>query len=759
MRDLDDIDRGCRKILDELQQILDKYSELSSEALSVSRRIKRVWKRLKWDPDDIEDLRSRINTNIGFLTAFNGRLTRDNVVNDFISRRQEGTGQWLLDSDKFQAWVKTDKQTLFCPGIPGAGKTILTSIVIEELINCFHDNKNICIAYLYFNFRRQYDQKIDNLRTRPSRNEILMSLQALASMYSRVFIIIDALDECPSYSCRTRFLSEMFTLQARCVVNLFATSRFIPEITKKFQGGVSLEIRASEDDIRRYIEGQISHLPSFIRRNPDLQEEVKTGIVNVVDGMFLLAQLHLDSLVGKRSPKAVRAALKALPSGSNAYDHAYKEAMIRIEGQMSDQGELAKQALSWITCANRPLTTLELQHALAVEMDESELDEENLLEIEQMVSVCAGLVTVDEESHVIRLVHYTTQEYFERMQSHWFPNAETNITATCIAYLSFDVFTTGFCQTNKFTERLWLNPFFDYASRNWGHHARKTSNLKQDLGQAIIDFLENEDLVNASVQGFFDTEESFFDMNYFKETARQMTSFDLVVYFELTAVASLLFEQGTNPDSRIYCKTPLVLAAMNGREALVKILLKQGVKIDSKDSEGRRTPLSYAAEYGRVVVIKLLLENGPEMDSKDIKYGRTPLSWAAGNNDMDIYRILHQWTPSRRHELRPIIQVEDTEETEDTMEAVVRLLLQKGADLDPKDLYSRTPLSYAAENGCEAVVEVLLDSGAEVESMDKCGETPLSLAYENGHEATVKLLLEKGAEELYIYTYSDVESC
>ena len=313
-----------------------------------------MWKRLKWDRDDIEDLRMRINTNIGFLTAFNGRLTRDKVFklvqhqedkerqkvldwitpidyatqqSDFISRRQEGTGQWLLDSDEFQAWVETDKQTLFCPGIPGAGKTILTSSVVEELINRFHDDESICIAYLYCNFRRQDDQKIDHLvssllkqladcqqslpnsvkdlydrhkpkRTRPSRNEILMTLQAVASMYSRVFIIIDALDEGPSHGCRTTFLSEMSSLQARCAANLFATSRFIPEITEKFQEGVSLEIRASEDDIRRYIEGRILHLPSFIRRNPDLQEEVKTGILNVVDGMSVtLIYFHLRNIL------------------------------------------------------------------------------------------------------------------------------------------------------------------------------------------------------------------------------------------------------------------------------------------------------------------------------------------------------------------------------------------------------------------------------------------------------------------------------
>jgi hypothetical protein len=49
-----------------------------------------------------------------------------------------------------------------------------------------------------------------------------------------------------------------------------------------------------------------------------------------------------------------------------------------------------------------------------MELDETELDETNLPEIEDMISVCADLVTVDGESNIIRLVHYTTQEFFER---------------------------------------------------------------------------------------------------------------------------------------------------------------------------------------------------------------------------------------------------------------------------------------------------------------------------------------------------------
>ena len=104
--------------------------------------------------------------------------------------------------------------------------------------------------------------------------------------------------------------------------------------------------------------------------------------------------------------------------------------MERIDGQKPSFRQIAKKVLSWITCAQRPLTTSELQHALAVVLGDSKLDEDNLERTERIVSVCAGLVTIDEGSGIIRLVHYTTQEYFERTQKHWFPNAESEITTT-----------------------------------------------------------------------------------------------------------------------------------------------------------------------------------------------------------------------------------------------------------------------------------------------------------------------------------------
>ena len=75
-----------------------------------------------------------------------------------------------------------------------------------------------------------------------------------------------------------------------------------------------------------------------------------------------------------------------------------------------------------------------------------------------------------------------------------------------------------------------------------------------------------------------------------------------------------------------------------------------------------------------------------------------------------------------------------------------KLLLEKGAEVDPKDSYGRPPLLLAAENGHEAVVRLLLDKGAKVDSEDIYGQTLLPWVAQSGHQAIVTLLLENGAE-------------
>ena len=236
---------------------------------------------------------------------------------DFLGRRQAGTGQWLLDSVEYRKWLDIDQQVLFCPGIPGAGKTILTSIVVDNLFTRFQNNPTIGIAYLYCDFRRNYEQTIGDFlmcilrqlaqnqssipvsvqdlyhrhnknQTRPSFEDISRALCSVAAMYSKVFIVVDALDECQvSEGSRSRLLSEIFTFQQKCNVNILATSRFIPEIIGKFKGHTWLEIRAHDEDVRAYLEGRISRSGrKFLRSLP---ESIKTKIIKAVDGMYVFA--------------------------------------------------------------------------------------------------------------------------------------------------------------------------------------------------------------------------------------------------------------------------------------------------------------------------------------------------------------------------------------------------------------------------------------------------------------------------------------
>jgi ankyrin repeat protein len=426
--------------------------------------------------------------------------------------------------------------------------------------------------------------------------------------------------------------------------------------------------------------------------------------------------------------------------------------MERIEGQGEDQKEMAEQVLSWITCAKRPLTTLELQHALAVEIGASVFDEENLPETEDMVSVCAGLITIDDHSQIIRLNHYTIQEYFERTWKTWFPNAHEGIANICITYLSYDIFEPGHCSTDEeFERRLQHYALYGYSAENWGHHCRSQSVDEQ----LTLRLLKNASKVEACSQALMTSIYSSDYRGYSQQVPRQLTGVHLAAYFGLENIILSLIKDVNHCDIKdTFGRTPLSWAAENGREGVVKLLLERGVDPDSKASDWEfedLTPLSWAAENGHEEVVKLLLEHGADPDSKangDLIGGRTPLSFAAGNGHKFVVKLLLEngVDPERRDTewgQTPLLWA-----AENGHYSVVQLLLEHGADpntaADQWFIEGWTPLLWAAQNGNEAVVKLLIENGAKPDTKDKRGRTALSWAAGNGHEAIVKLLLETG---------------
>ncbi|KAI2888328.1 hypothetical protein CBS76997_8234 [Aspergillus niger] len=153
-------------------------------------------------------------------------------------------------------------------------------------------------------------------------------------------------------------------------------------------------------------------------------------------------------------------------------------------------------------------------------------------------------------------------------------------------------------------------------------------------------------------------------------------------------------------------QTPLSLAAENGHEKIVQMLLERDASTETESSKDQ-TPLLLAAANGHERIVQMLLERGVSTETENSD-GQTPLSLAAANGH----------------------------------ERIVLMLLVRGATIETISSKDQTPLSLAAENGHEKVVQILLEVGAAIEAKGQWGErTPLSLAAANGHEGIVQILL------------------
>ncbi|POR35411.1 Uncharacterized protein TPAR_04422 [Tolypocladium paradoxum] len=155
------------------------------------------------------------------------------------------------------------------------------------------------------------------------------------------------------------------------------------------------------------------------------------------------------------------------------------------------------------------------------------------------------------------------------------------------------------------------------------------------------------------------------------------------------------------------------------------------------------TLLHMAATEGCEPVIKLLVNNSTDSEVK--LSGQRSLFWAVQEGHEVVVRLLldrgAELASRDHHGQMPLLLA-----SEMGHEAIVRLLLDRGAELESRDFYNRTPLLLVAKTGHEAVVWLLLVRGAELESRDHHSRTPLSWAAEMGYEPVVRLLLDRCAE-------------
>ena len=258
--------------------------------------------------------------------------------------------------------------------------------------------------------------------------------------------------------------------------------------------------------------------------------------------------------------------------------------MKRINSQDTEDVELAKQVLSWISYAKRPLTVIELRHALAIVPEAKELDVEALMDKELLLSVCAGIVTIEHGSDIMRLVHYTTQEYFERKRDCLFPDAQTTIASSCLTYLAFNVFDKPCTNKKSLEDRLKEYKLSVYAAQYWGAHTRGHAETK--MGNAIIQTFQSRGKLDSIAQ----------------IERHELKPWDFAIHSGLSllhivaanglATICQYFLNGTynvsvDPDARDKDGgTALICAATNGHDDVVKRLVDAGADLEASVEYG-----------------------------------------------------------------------------------------------------------------------------------------------------------------------------
>lgn len=411
--------------------------------------------------------------------------------------------------------------------------------------------------------------------------------------------------------------------------------------------------------------------------------------------------------------------------------------MTRIQGQLGEQTELAMQTLSWLACARRPLTSLELQHALAIEEGESSIDEENMPEVEDILAVCAGLVTIENESGIIRLVHYTTQEYLERKKDLLFPSAENDISRLCVTYILFDTFGSGICESDEaFEERLKSYPFYHYVVWHWGHHVK----LAKTLHTGVIDFLNDQPRVDASEQAIHVRRHSI-PKDWSQNFPRQRAGMHLAACHGIEeAVSYFLQHQHPVDMSHNGGWTALQFSISSGHPNVIQLLLSHGADPNGVSQHKFTTPLSLAAQWGQEATVRLLLERGVDVDAQTGSHP-TALIAACYNGHLNVVEILLNSNANINAESE-IYGTPLAAASEAGNWRIVTFLLDKGATPNSQGNGGETALESAALNGQEDIVQVLLNHHADVNQREGAA---LIAACRNGHEQTVRILLDNGA--------------
>ncbi|KAF8515200.1 hypothetical protein JB92DRAFT_2915802 [Gautieria morchelliformis] len=225
--------------------------------------------------------------------------------------REAMTGSWFIEGEQFQEWRETPHSFLWLHGIRA-------STIIEELSDHCRSDSSLAMAFFYFDFNNKdtlpdavlrslieqlsmqcasTPHALESLFSKneqghalraPSHEDLMSTLKTVIGSFQAVYLVFDALDECPE---RSRFLKVLreghdWKLDA---LHLLATSRKEGDIQKALSGLVSHEVPMDEGlvdgDIQVYVSRRLVEDVEFSMYSADGKEMVNTTLTQGAHGM------------------------------------------------------------------------------------------------------------------------------------------------------------------------------------------------------------------------------------------------------------------------------------------------------------------------------------------------------------------------------------------------------------------------------------------------------------------------------------------
>ncbi|KAH6903976.1 hypothetical protein BKA70DRAFT_1403752 [Coprinopsis sp. MPI-PUGE-AT-0042] len=654
---------------------------------------------------------------------------------DTLSKATKGTCVWFTTGKMFLLWIAEGK-ILWGIGIPGAGKTVLASIVIHDLGRLERaSGGTICVAYVYLrysqpltvrdvleSFVKQIVERhadlgplVENLyllhkreRTKPSQEELQDLLHTFIECGKTIFFVLDALDELRAEH-RPVLLGILATLDAK----LFITSRrsSLETLQQQLYQAEVFEIAATPSDLDLYIKDFFRHSPDVMTllEGTDYEERIVEAVHRKSGGMFLHAKLQLEALHHCISALDVEETLEGFPTNIEAI---YAKTWERILDQGHKRSNLAKLVLLWITHARGEMTIDTLRHAVATCPETHVFEHKRMVPETLLLSACCGLVSVDEKTRLVRLMHYTAQDAILPRILEFFPVPHAILALVCVAHLTSCGLQNyrpdagaGDEEHRDFMVRLSNDPFLAYTHRSWVHHTRQCHNY------APVTAAASELLLNCTQYPLADQSPidfggplhvaAFYGLEDFIPPAalRQSPNAQTSIY------KAIAVDAGSPAWPPCFRQCPSITAQ---HRPLVEA---PGIDINAVDEDGM-TALIHAVQMGQTEAAKILLGlPGIDVNAADREFkGWTALIHAAWEGQTEVVKLL---------------------------------LGVPGICINAVDEAGCSALIHAVREGSTEVVKLLLKApGIDVNAASNLdGHTALSLAMRRGHREIVDLLL------------------